>query len=571
MSFIEGLGEAGDLDAATLTRFVRIVGRRIGGELGEAARDAVRRLDPLGPGQGTRVIRLAYGRINQETNAFSPVLTTTDDFRQTHFHEGDDLAARCRWLGTEASGFARNAELSGFVAGVVAAAEERDVRVELVPLLSAWAVPSGPLTRACFDELVARMADLLRAAGPIDGLYLALHGAMGVADLPLPPAEGPESEILRRLQRVLGPDVPIGVSLDLHGNVTRGLVERARIVQGYRTNPHRDHAAVGARVGQLLLRTVLGEIRPRTAWRSLPMLLGGSPTLDFWAPLRPIFRAMDELEERDPRVLATTVMTVHPWNAHRELGWSTLVVTDAAQEIGERHADELAERCWAVRHALPPTFATPSAAIAAARTLPRIPLRVSVIADASDVVSAGAPGENTALLRALIDEGAGLVSYVPLRDPEVVERLWRDHRVGDVVDVTLGGRLDPHRAAPLQVRAEIVGLPRSHGVERMAVLRIGDVYVVVVEGPAIAISPAFYRNAGLRLRDARIVVVKNFFPFLLFFAPYAAQVRYVRTRGVTDFDIARELDFDGPVHPKDDPAEWRTADARRRALPLATR
>jgi microcystin degradation protein MlrC len=105
----------------------------------------------------------------------------------------------------------------------------------------------------------------------------------------------------------------------------------------------------------------------------------------------------------------------------------------------------------------------------------------------------------------------------------------------------------------------------------MAVLRIGDVHVVVVEGPAIAISPAFYRNAGLRLRDARIVVVKNFFPFLLFFAPYAAQVRYVRTRGVTDFDIARELDFDGPVHPKDDPAEWRTADARRRALPLAAR
>ena len=106
----------------------------------------------------------------------------------------------------------------------------------------------------------------------------------------------------------------------------------------------------------------------------------------------------------------------------------------------------------------------------------------------------------------------------------------------------------------------------AHGVDRMAVLRIGDVRLVVVEGPALAISPAFYRNAGLKMRDAQVVVVKNFFPFLLFFAPYARLVRYVRTRGVTDFDIANGLEFAGPVHPKDAPAGWRDADARRRGV-----
>jgi microcystin degradation protein MlrC len=566
MSFIDGLGAGGAIDAPALARLVRSAGRRLGREVGEAARDAHRRVRPQPDAAPTRVLRLAYGRINQETNAFSPVQTTTADFRRTHFHEGDDLAARCRWLGTEAPGFARNAELSGFVAGALGAAGARGVRVELVPLLSAWAVPSGPLTRACFDELVERMTDALRAAGPLDGIYLALHGAMGVVDLPLPESEGPESEIVRRIRDVVGGDVPLGVSLDLHGNVTRGLVERAQIVQGYRTNPHRDHAAIGARVGALLVRTALGEIRPRVAWRSLPMLLGGSPTLDFWAPMRPIFRRMDQLEEDDPRVLGATVMTVHPWNAHRELGWSTLVVTDDAPDLGEQHADALADLCWAVRDALPPTFAGPSEAIAAARALPRRPLRLAVLADASDVVSAGAPGDNTALLRALIDEGAGLVSYVPLRDPDLVDRLWREHRVGDRVEVSVGGTLDPERSEPLAVRAEILGLPRAHGVDRMAVLRIGDVRLVVVEGPALALSPAFYRNAGLRMRDAQVVVVKNFFPFLLFFAPYARLVRYVRTRGVTDFDIARGLEFTGPVHPKDAPAGWREADARRRGL-----
>lgn len=569
MSLIDGLGPAGEVDAAMLARVVRAAGRRVGAEVGSAARDALRRWRPRVVAPGARVLRIAYGRISQETNTFSPVPTTLDDFRQTHFFEDAELGERCRWLDTEAPGFARNAELSGFVAGALAAAEARGVVLELVPLLSAWAVPSGPLTRACFDELVARMAAKLRAAGELDGVYLSLHGAMGVADLSLSDAEGPESEIVRRLREVVGDELPIGITLDLHGNVTRGLLERVQLVQGYRTNPHRDHANVGARIGRLLVRTLLGEIRPRISWRSLPMLLGGSPTLDFWPPMRSIFHRMDELEESNPRVLAATVMSVHPWNAHRELGWSTLVVTDDAGDLGERCAEELAERCWAVRDAQPPRFEGPSEAIAAARAASLHTLRFAVFADASDVVSAGAPGESTDLLRALLSEAAGLVCYVPLRDPALVAQLWSDHAVGDRVDVMLGGKLDPMRTRPLAVTAEIVRMPTSHGVGRMVVLRVADVYVIVVEGPAIAMRPAFYRNAGLRLRDVDIVVVKNFFPFLLFFAPYARLVRYVRTRGVTDFDIANELTFAGPVHPKDKVEDWHAADARRRALTLA--
>ena len=108
---------------------------------------------------------------------------------------------------------------------------------------------------------------------------------MGVRDLPLPVTESPESEIVRRVREVVG-DVPIGVTLDLHGNLCPGLVDRTTILQAYRTNPHRDHVAVGARVGRILVRTVRGEARPVQAWRTLPMLLGGGVTIDFWRPLR---------------------------------------------------------------------------------------------------------------------------------------------------------------------------------------------------------------------------------------------------------------------------------------------
>lgn len=119
MSLVEGLGSAGELEPAALARLVRAAGRRAGAEAGFALRDALRRLRPAPASSGARVLRIAYGRIAQETNAFSPVHTTVEDFRQTHFFEGAELAEMCRWLGTEAPGFARNAELSGFVAGAL--------------------------------------------------------------------------------------------------------------------------------------------------------------------------------------------------------------------------------------------------------------------------------------------------------------------------------------------------------------------------------------------------------------------------------------------------------------------
>lgn len=516
-------------------------------------------------------LRLAFARINQETNALSPVLTTMDDFRAMHFvDDGDDLMRRCAWLRTELDSMFRNAELSGFVQR----AEKRGATC--VPLLSAWAVPAGPLTRACFDELVERLSTKLVAAhvdGGVDGVYLALHGAMNVRDLPLPDGETPESEIVRRVRAALtaaggdGAGVPIAVSLDLHGLLCRGLLETCTIIQAYQTNPHRDHAAVGARCASLLVDTAAGRIKPVMAWRSLPMILGGGNTIDFLAPLRGIFNRMKSLE-KDRRVLGTSLMTVHPWNDHTDLGWATLVVTDGNVDVGasfaDAAADELARLAWDVRHQLPPMFATPDAAIARARR--RTLLRktgVVVFSDASDVVSAGAPGENTALLQALID-APDLVSQATMRDPALVDHLWKSNKQGDVVDVVLGQKLDRSRGARIATRATVERLGSAHGMARFVVLRIQSLHLVVVEGTAMAVKPAYYKAAGLDPWRADVVVVKNFFPFLLFFAPLMRDVVYVRTGGVTDFDAAFALEFRDPVHPRDRVDDWRPTDERRR-------
>ncbi|HEY1099389.1 MAG TPA: M81 family metallopeptidase, partial [Myxococcota bacterium] len=385
------------------------------------------------------------------------------------------------------------------------------------------------------------------------------------------PTETPESEIVRRVREVVGDDVAVAVSLDLHGLVTRGLVERSTILQGYQTNPHRDHAAVGARCARLLVDTALGRIAPVLAWRSLPMILGGGNTVDFLPPLRTVFQRMKRIE-REAGVLGATVMTVHPWNRHDELGWSTIVMADAnvdgARAVADDAAARLADACWAVRTKLPPTMATPQQAIDRARRN-RLARRLGVVmlSDASDVVSAGAPGENTALLAQLI-EARDLTSYGTLRDPEVTAQLHAQHKVGDVVDVEVGGKLDRQRSQPLRVQGTIERLARGHGIDRYAVIAVGSMKLVVVEGPAMAVKPSYYKDCGLDIWAADVVVVKNFFPFLLFFLPYMRDVIFVKTSGVTDFDAAFALPFTDPVTPRDDVVDWHATDARRRALRL---
>lgn len=504
----------------------------------------------------SRKLRIAFARIAQETNALSPVETTLDDFKRTHFIEGDALLRACLPGGHEAPGFVKAAELAGFVK---AAREARNAVVEPVPLFSAWAVPGGPLSRATFDDLRERLADGLRRAGDLDGVFLCLHGAMGVTGV-----RDPESALLQTAREASG-GKPIAVTHDLHACITRARMDASEVLVGYRTNPHRDFVETGRRSGAILIQSLTGEARPVTAWRSLPMLLGGGPTVDLLPPMLPIFLRLRTML-RDRRVLNANVYMCHMWNDDPDLGWSTVVTTNGERQLAEDLADELAERCWAVRDIPPPRFPSASEAIAAARDA-KLARRLGVVclSDASDVVSAGATGENTRLLAALLAEGKGLLSYVPLRDPEVVSDLWGTP-IGERVTVRVGGKLDPARNEALEVTGTVQRAQRMPGFERMIVLDLGHVKLALCEGPALAMKPAFYEDLGLSVWRADIVVVKNFFPFRMFFLPMARKTIYVRTGGITDMDAAFVIPFNEPMHPRDPVNDWRAADARRRGI-----
>lgn len=510
-----------------------------------------------------RPLRIAFGRIAQETNALSPVLTETSDFRAMHFVEGQELLSVCGPDREEAPGFVKNAELSGFVTRA-----RKLGGIELVPTLSAWAVPGGPLSPACFEELTSALLARLRAAGPLDAVFLSLHGSMGVVG-----DRDPETTLLRRVREAVG-EIPIAATLDLHANLTRARIETGVLFFAYHTNPHRDHAARGARAAEVLAPWARGEIRPVTAWRSLPMMLGGSPTLDVLPPMRAIYGQCRKLERGG--ALSANVLMCHPWLDMDVVGWSTVVTTDGNEARAEQLADELAERCWAVRDRLPETFPSATEAIDAARRA-RVArkLGVVVLADASDVTTAGAPGDSTKLLGALLEQAHGLTSFVAVRDPAVARELFT-RGVGTVVDLEVGGRLDPARQSPVRLTGTLARVRDDAGHGKRARIdvevRIGGaseparVHVVVTEGPTFNLKPSFWSDLGLRPHRADVIAVKNFFPFRIFYAPYARKTIYVRTGGTTDLDAAYAIPFDGPIHPRDPVDDWRAIDRRRRGV-----
>lgn len=503
----------------------------------------------------SRPLRIAFARIAQESNAFSPVHSTLDDFRRSHWLEGDALMAACSPKGKEVPGFVKDAELSGFVK---ACAEEP--RVQAVPLSSLWAVPSGPLTEDTLRELIARLCGELKGAmaAGIDGLFLSLHGAMCALG-----TDDPEADLLEAVRGVVG-DIPVGVSLDLHAVLTKRMMEAVTFVAGYRTNPHRDHATVGYRAGRVLVDTVLGRVKPTMAWRSLPMILGGGTTIDFLPTMRPIYREKRRSEKGG--ALYASTFNSHLWATHPEMGWASTVVTDDDPALADAIAESLADALWSVRKVPLPDLPEAAEAVEQARSAKLARTAGTVcMCDASDIVGCGAPGDNTLLLEELLKRGGDLRSYVPVRDPLAAKELF-ELPIGARVTRTVGGGLAPEYSSPLGVEGVVAAKHQHEVFGKRVRLDCGKTSILVTEGPTMAMKPAFFRDLGLRIRAADVIVVKSMFPFRLYFLPWNRKTIYAKSRGASSFDVGLKTAFDRDVWPQVDVPDWRPVDRERRGV-----
>ena len=499
--------------------------------------------------------RIAYARIAQETNVLSPLLTELSDFERTHYLAGEALSTACASHQYEARGFVKNAELSGFV-------QELDeiANIELVPLFSAWTVPSGQLSKECIQTLSQRLVDAVQTQGPIDGLYLSLHGAMR--------AEGqvdPDGDLLALMKQALGEETPVIASFDLHAVLTEHKIANADLLVAYRTNPHRDHKKIGRQCARLLLHLIAKSTplensksisKLHVAWRSLPMILGGGTTLDFLPPMRGIFKRMKEMEKH-PDILTASIYMCQPWHDHPDLGWASYVASEGNDALAEQYADELADLLWTTRERQPPPFTPIIEAISQARKswLARRSGAVFFV-DASDVVTAGSPGNNTLIIQSLIEHAQGLTCFVAIRDPYFVEHL-AGSKVGDHIQGNLGGHLTPDLYPTLSIEGQLSFKGESLGFGQAVVIQYGTIHICVTQASPAVMKAEFYHQLGLNVWKADIVVVKNLFPWRLFCLPFNRKSIYVQTEGITDLTAAKRLEFNRDLYPFASVEDWR--------------
>lgn len=500
--------------------------------------------------------KIAFGRFMHETNSFSSVDTTLEDFKRTHYTEGEELLKVCDPKEWEVKGFLRNLELSGFLKAVK---KHKDKDIETIPLVSAWSISGGPVAKNDFDQFCEKVKAYLKEAGKLDAVFFAIHGALGVRD-----EIDPEVRLIKEIRSIVG-DIPIAVTMDLHANLSRDKFENIDIICSYRSNPHWDMARTGFRAGDLLIKAISGEVKITKAWRTIPMLLGGGAGIDFVPPMLGIYQRMKDIE-KDPRVLYCSLFMCHPFLNHPELGWAVNIITNDNQDLAETIAEELAERCWSVRKKMPPKFSEIEDSIAKIREM-KLARKVGCISvcDASDVVGAGGTGENTALLKELLEKAKDMVSLVPIRDREVVYQLW-DKNIGDDIDVIVGGKLQPEINQPLNVKGKLQLKKETDSFGKVVVLDLDNVKLVVTEGYALPMKPSFYEDLGLSTFKADVVVVKNFFHFRLYFLAKSRKSLYIKTKGITDLDRVFHVETQYPYYPKDDISDWREIDRQKRGI-----
>ena len=474
-------------------------------------------------------MRVAIIHIGQETNDFNPVLTTLDVFRQFGIVEGPEILTRMAGRGE--------------IGGMLDAVAQTDMTIEWVPIISAWAMAGGRIdtaSRLFFEE---RIGTGLRAAGKIDALVAHLHGACaaeGVDDV-----EGAQLAIARA---VLGPNVPILLTLDHHANVTHQMVSLSTAIVGHRTQPH-DTYDTGRVAGALLVRMLRGEVKPTIAWRKLRLITHQEQYLTARGPMQEWFdhaRAM----ETDPRVLQVAPCPMQPWLDVAEGGWATIVTTDNDAALAEQLANESADFAWARRSAFMVQQAVPIDE--AVRQADAAPAGVVVLSDTGDTVFGGTAGDSNLILESILRQTAngGITgrALIPLISPATARRLAE---AGEGAEMTLpiGGDSCPHFFTPLTVTGRVRKVADGHvkvavfqqpefdqGIT--VIFEIGPVTLFVTERSGAAGNvPDVYRAFGIEPADYQMAVLKTASNFQ-FFAPITARVIRVDTSGPGQSNVA---------------------------------
>jgi microcystin degradation protein MlrC len=468
-------------------------------------------------------MRIFTASLATESNSFSPIPTSRASYESTmYFPPGKhpDRVTPCTaplWVAR------RRAKQEGF---------------ELVEGSCFWAEPSAPTLQASYESMRDEILAQLRAAMPVDGVLLGLHGAMIAQGY-----DDAEGDIIARVREIVGPKAVIGVELDPHCHLTEKRVRGADIVILYKEYPHTDFLERGEELVTLVLKTIRREIKPVMSLYDCGMI-DVYPTSR--EPGRTFVDRLATLEGRDG-VLSVSLGHGFTQGDVPEQGTRMLVVTDNAKARGDALAQELGAEIRAKRGTWYPPYLSIDAAIDAAYAEPKGPV---VVADPSDNAGGGAASDNTNIIRRLLERGLRDAAVGPLWDPVAVE-FCHAVGVGATLPLRIGGKTAPTSGAPIDADATVIGLVKngeqSFGRAKVkfgdgAGIRIRGVEIALISHRTQALGTEIFTAVSIDLSTKRYVGVKSTNHFYAAYAPIAAKVIYCDGEGPSPLD-ARKYPF----------------------------
>ena len=475
--------------------------------------------------------RIAVGGFLHETNTFAPTKATYDDFVHgggwPAMAQGADVLRVMRNINIGLAGFVEAAEAQGW---------------EMVPTISCGASPCAHVTRDAYERIVKVLVEGVNAAGKLDAVYLDLHGAMVTEHL-----DDGEGEILRRVREVIGKDLPLVVSLDLHANVTPEMVEHADALIAYRTYPHVDMAETGraaARHVALLLRS---KQKFAKAFRQLPFLIPISWQCTSDQPTKGIYQ---KLAARQGEAVPTLSFAPgFPAADFAHCGPSVFAY-GRTQADADAAADNIAALVESHEDDFDGLIYTPDDGVRLAMELAKTASKPIVIADTQDNPGAGGDSDTTGMLRALVRNNATKAAIGVIYDPQSAKTAHAAG-VGATVTIALGGKSGIPGDAPYQETFIVEQLSdgrfvapgpyyggRDMDMGPSAALRIGDIRVVVSSHKAQLADQAMYRYVGIEPTEQAILVNKSSVHFRADFEPIAEKLLICAAPGAMPADTA---------------------------------
>jgi len=458
-------------------------------------------------------MRLFAATIATESNTFSPMPTSLAAYKECVFLRPGEHPEEAPLMCTAPLWVARRrAAADGFT---------------LIEGSCFAASPAGTTNRADYECMRDEILGQLRAALPVDGVLLGLHGAMvahGYDDV--------EGDVVERVRDLVGPKCAIGVELDLHCHLTVKRVKGADVIVLYKEFPHTDVVERAEDLLALVLKTLRGQVKPVMSLYDCRQI-GSYPTT---LPLMRAFVDRVKAMEGKNGILSISIDHCFPYGDVPELGGRILVVADGDKARGDALATEIGQEFISMRGKTAPQYHGVDEGITAALAVDGQPV---VLADPADNAGGGAPSDNTTVLRRLIERRVQNAALGPIWDPVAV-RLCFDAGLHATFPLRLGGKIGPASGLPIDAEGAVTGLKRdcwqSFGPTQVplgdcAAVRLGGVEVVLITNRNQALGLELFSNLGIDPRAKKLLVVKSTNHFMAAYGPIAKQVLYIDADG----------------------------------------